>query len=378
MIPKILHQIWIGPGKAPSALMATWPKLHPDWEYRLWSNHEGWENQAQIDAMPEWNGKADIMRWEILERWGGVLVDADSECIKPLDESFLHYKAFACWENEIACPGLIAAGYVGTEKGSPLMRACIDRIKGRVLSGKRAWETVGPGLLTEVARQVPQSLYVYPSRAFIPKHHTGVDAPGNHDIYAKQYWGSTFGYDKVIPSSSAGRWNAAYQGVSAIQPYGDITTYKLGAAYLKGLCVEDWGCGLGWMRNYIEASLYTGVDGSHTPFANKIVDLCEYRSTPEAIFMRHVLEHNERWLDILRNAVASFQRRMVLVLFTPWQETTRKLAVHEYTPGVFIPDFGFSEEDIVQELKPHLQKKDTLQTHTQYGLEHVFYCEKQP
>jgi mannosyltransferase OCH1-like enzyme len=196
MIPKILHQIWIGPRPAPDDLMASWPRMHPDWTYQVWRDPYGWENQAQIDACQEWNGKADMMRYEILEREGGVLVDADSECIRPLDDSFLEHEAFVCYEHETKRPGLIAAGYVGAEKGSPFMRACIDAVKVRFQRDTAAWETVGPKLVTEVAKRFP-SIRVYPARAFIPVHHTGAEAPGDHPIYAKQYWGSTFGYDKM-------------------------------------------------------------------------------------------------------------------------------------------------------------------------------------
>jgi glycosyltransferase involved in cell wall biosynthesis len=196
MIPKIIHQIWIGPLPPPQAMMDTWRRKHPDWEYKVWRDHTGWENQSQIDAMSEWNGRADIMRYEILERFGGILVDADSICVQALDDSFLEHKAFACWENEIVRPGLIAAGYVGAEKGSRFMRACINAIKTRSLAGCRAWETVGPGLLTTVAKDHPE-LHVYPARTFIPMHYSGTEAPGDARVYAQQFWGSTFGYDKI-------------------------------------------------------------------------------------------------------------------------------------------------------------------------------------
>jgi hypothetical protein len=40
MIPKILHQIWIGPKPAPTNLMKTWKDKHPDFEYILWTEQE--------------------------------------------------------------------------------------------------------------------------------------------------------------------------------------------------------------------------------------------------------------------------------------------------------------------------------------------------
>ena len=32
-IPKIIHQLWIGPKPAPINLMNTWKEKHPDFEY---------------------------------------------------------------------------------------------------------------------------------------------------------------------------------------------------------------------------------------------------------------------------------------------------------------------------------------------------------
>jgi hypothetical protein len=65
----------------------------------------------------ELNGVADMMRWEILHAAGGIVVDADSIALRPLDDHLLDCEAFACWENEIVRPGLIAAGYFGAEPG---------------------------------------------------------------------------------------------------------------------------------------------------------------------------------------------------------------------------------------------------------------------
>jgi hypothetical protein len=36
MIPKIIHQLWIGPHPCPVEIMHTWKNKHPDYEYILW------------------------------------------------------------------------------------------------------------------------------------------------------------------------------------------------------------------------------------------------------------------------------------------------------------------------------------------------------
>lgn len=91
-IPKIIHQIWIGPKQLPERCqlwMESWLKLNPDWEYILWTNENSKElklvNQIYYDEETNWGAKSDILRYEILEQFGGVYVDIDFECIKSFD-----------------------------------------------------------------------------------------------------------------------------------------------------------------------------------------------------------------------------------------------------------------------------------------------------
>src|SRR4051794_34985861 len=96
--------------------------------------------------------------------------------------------------------------------------------------------------------------------------------------------------------SNRGKWTEYYRGVNTPHPYGDTLTYQLGANYLAGLDrIEDWGCGLGWLRQYLPPANYRGIDGSESPFADAVVDLEEYTSDVDGIFMRHILEHNFGW-----------------------------------------------------------------------------------
>ena len=105
IIPKIMHQLWIGPKPAPITLMDTWKKLNPDFEYIHWNEAEfikrnmTFKCQSKIDEIEEINGKADILRWEILYKYGGVFLDADSICIEPVDNELMNKPCFAGWEN---------------------------------------------------------------------------------------------------------------------------------------------------------------------------------------------------------------------------------------------------------------------------------------
>jgi hypothetical protein len=181
-----------------------------------------------------------------------------------------------------------------------------------------------------------------------------------------------------MSESNLGKWDVMYASADKPAPYGDVTTYILGAAWLKGLDVEDWGCGLTWMAQYVDKG-YVGIDGSHAKggFSVKIEDLAMYKSKTPGLFMRHVLEHNYDWKQILNNAIASFEKRMVLVIFTPfaYNGETYTLAEGNYN-GVEIPDISFGYRELVRPFHKFLVNEEHIATKTQYGQEHVFYLER--
>ena len=101
--------------------------------------------------------------------------------------------------------------------------------------------------------------------------------------------------------------------------YGQEPSYIKGMAWLD-VCakVEDWGCAKAYAKRYCEAE-YVGVDG--TPGAADVVaDLSTYRSKTPGLFMRHVLEHNYDWEQILQNALSSFTQRMSLIFYRPLKD----------------------------------------------------------
>lgn len=177
--------------------------------------------------------------------------------------------------------------------------------------------------------------------------------------------------------SSAGKWN--YSGITAPFPYGSSETYELGAQFLHGLAIEDWGCGGGWMRQFHKGP-YIGIDGSLSPFADVVIDLRAVVTVTPGLFMRHVLEHNYAWRDILRNAVASFQRRMVLVIFTPLEAATRVMrsGVASAPGNPDVPDIAFCRKDLVDLFDDAvIVNEGRVETKTQYGAEYIFYLSKE-
>jgi SAM-dependent methyltransferase len=165
-----------------------------------------------------------------------------------------------------------------------------------------------------------------------------------------------------------GLWD--YSKVETPYPYGETTTYKLGLAFLDGYGdIEDWGCGLAFAKSLVKKSNYKGIDGSWSKFADATVDLETYTSSVDCIFIRHVLEHNHNWKKILENAVKSFKKRMVIILFTPLSEGP----THTINGN---PDYSFYLPDITDHLKDFKYNIEKIESKTQYAIEHIIYVER--
>jgi glycosyltransferase involved in cell wall biosynthesis len=193
MIPRIIHQIWVGDKRKPQEWMNTWKDKHPEWEYILWDedNVVGFENQELIDyciKSKKYHGAADLIRYEVLYRFGGFVAPADSICINPIDD-LLDNEVFVCYQNEERKPGLISP-HIGCTKGNALMRQMIDLLKEKK-SIKEPWIETGNLALTNQIKKTDYPVKIYPSYYFIPVDSNGKRYSGNEKIYAEHKWFTT-------------------------------------------------------------------------------------------------------------------------------------------------------------------------------------------
>jgi mannosyltransferase OCH1-like enzyme len=92
MIPRIIHHIWIGPDPLPDdhrPWIESWKRHHPKWEHRLWTEEDLPADPIRPEILERLRvpvERADILRLELLYRHGGVYVDTDLECLRPLDD----------------------------------------------------------------------------------------------------------------------------------------------------------------------------------------------------------------------------------------------------------------------------------------------------
>jgi mannosyltransferase OCH1-like enzyme len=220
-IPKKLHLIWVGDDtKRPQANIDSWREKHPAWEFKLWGNAEldgiPWKSRRQIElfrASGHWEGVADLMRYEILHEHGGVYVDADSTCVRALDDWLLDTRMFAVWENEQRATALVANGFIGSPPRHPALASIIRATsrmnkpvwqRTRHVEGWRGirprfryvevlpWKSVGPLFFTKMILPFcPQHATILPSVLFLPRHHTEKTDRQSSLIYSTHTWGTT-------------------------------------------------------------------------------------------------------------------------------------------------------------------------------------------
>lgn len=198
MIPKIIHHIWVGP-PMPAVLqgyVASWKRNHPDWEFRFWdddsmftlTNQHLYDRAEEITPENIGQFRADLARYEILYRHGGVYVDCDFESLKPID-SLLHRPLLAAWEDTGV---FIGNAILGAEPEHPLLQRLIEAIPTRVEAhpGWRPNRLTGPHLLTETWRASRLGLDVQPKALFYPYLWSQLER-GDDDFpaaYAVHHW----------------------------------------------------------------------------------------------------------------------------------------------------------------------------------------------
>ncbi len=95
-IPRIIHQTWKN-ADIPSDMkdfQRSWQQHHPDWMYCLWTDYDIREFirieypwfLPIYDHYPEHIMRVDAVRYFIMFHYGGVYVDLDFQCLKPIDQ----------------------------------------------------------------------------------------------------------------------------------------------------------------------------------------------------------------------------------------------------------------------------------------------------
>lgn len=123
--PRTIHQVWMGPKRIPPemrVLMGTWRKANPSYNYILWTDKElaglDMTLRKYFEEATNYGRKSDIARFEILQKYGGLYVDTDMECVKPFEplyeavgdkEVFVGYEGMTVQFQHSICTALMAS-----------------------------------------------------------------------------------------------------------------------------------------------------------------------------------------------------------------------------------------------------------------------------
>lgn len=194
MIPRVLHRIWIE-GAIPAEFETywqAWERLHPGWELRTWRDGDlGWlTNRAQYEMAVHAAQKADVARYDILARYGGVYVDCDVEPLRSLDD-LLGYRAFAGYEDAYS----VCNAVIGTEAGHGAICTIVAELPASMTSHRAESVNMqsGPPFITEILRRGWDGLMLLPPVAFYPYHWSEADPHIYPEAaYAVHHWAKSW------------------------------------------------------------------------------------------------------------------------------------------------------------------------------------------
>ncbi len=180
IIPKIIHQIWFGNEPIPKNyqyFLETWRQYHPDWQVKIWTEadilKEDFDSMDLFLLARSYAEQADVMRYEIIQRYGGLYIDTDIECYASFEE--LHYK-YDFYTN-MEPPALnkkrvtIANNMIAAVPNHPIVKQTLINIRNNWHKTEKDFETNFSSSWSKFARSthnlaVQRTMYPYSDAVF--------------------------------------------------------------------------------------------------------------------------------------------------------------------------------------------------------------------
>ncbi len=194
MIPKILHQTWKN-SELPDELQtwqSTWRDLHPDWQYRLWTDEENRQFVAdeyaeflpRYDEYPAAIQRVDAVRYLQLFTYGGVYIDLDTWCRRTIDPLLAGCQSLFAQEPLRNCEIhhqelIVSNAFMACVPGDPFLARVIERLKTQAWSNNILHST-GPFMLTEEYLTTNTDVKLIPSESMFPLHIEDVESARNN------------------------------------------------------------------------------------------------------------------------------------------------------------------------------------------------------
>jgi inositol phosphorylceramide mannosyltransferase catalytic subunit len=168
-IPRSIHRVWVGGEPMPAEYErfgASFAEHNPNWEMRLWSEADLAELKIEEDERKRARTHSELsnlMRYEILRRYGGIYVDTDVECLRPLEPLLRGVNAFAALETE----GRVGNAILGAVPGHRAFERAAQLARRTLGTGAHSVDANGPYLLSLILEQEP-SVTIFAARLFYP------------------------------------------------------------------------------------------------------------------------------------------------------------------------------------------------------------------
>lgn len=193
MIPKMIHIIWIGPKPFPyQENYDSWVNLNPEFKVKLWTdmNIPTLHNKKAFGYMKSYAAKADILRLELLYRYGGIYADADSRCLRSIYPLISGLRCFGMTGNR----GNVANGFLGSVKKHPAFEKLVYGLEGHIkkLAGKKQkkwsiYSVAGTRYITRVLRADNTFVQIDKGARLGSRKYVCARREVNNDTYVVQY-----------------------------------------------------------------------------------------------------------------------------------------------------------------------------------------------
>jgi len=164
------HRIWFGGTAIPDAYEAywnAWQRQFPSCEFRTWTDQdmEGLElSRPALERLSSSVCKADLARYEILYKFGGIYLDCDIMPYQHFCPEDFVAQLTVC--NETESPEYCSIGFIGAPKGHALFLELIDHISNSHIDEMRPNISTGPWLFGRHLENYPHRRL--PPAAFYP------------------------------------------------------------------------------------------------------------------------------------------------------------------------------------------------------------------
>tara|TARA_R110000824_G_scaffold137129_2_gene301174 strand:- start:423 stop:1055 length:633 start_codon:yes stop_codon:yes gene_type:complete len=175
--------------------MRTCYDKHPTWKHIVWTYENRpkggvFEKAWMLDKNPA--RRSDLLRLEVLYLYGGVYLDTDMECIKPIDDLLVghemimasecsHIGPYQSYDKDNCDQGHINNAIIASTPGNRMIKKIMDRVLQKYGDNKinttgRPLDYVaklsGPYVYNEMRTEIERHAKIYPNTYFYPIHYS--------------------------------------------------------------------------------------------------------------------------------------------------------------------------------------------------------------